>query len=139
MRTRQNTKIWILITLLLFFTGIAFAAAPILLTKLQINSAADNTQVILSLSDNPRYKIFTYSMSPAHMSPHVAKRIVLIKQMIFAIKINKTVGIVCPVYSRGKMKLRPRLLKMQSIGFWPKAIAQPIFQTIKKILPGPMK
>src|SRR6185295_9456123 len=52
-------------------------------------------------------------MSPAHVSPSIPIRIVLIEQMILAIEINKAIGIVCPVFCRRKMKPRPVFLFVQ--------------------------
>jgi hypothetical protein len=54
-------------------------------------------------------------MSPAHMSPPVAVRIVLVKQMVFTIEIDKTIGIVCPVFCRREMKPGPVFFFVQII------------------------
>src|SRR5690348_17001798 len=49
----------------------------------------------------------TYSVAPAHVAPLVAKRIVLIKQVIFALEIDQAVWIVRPILARREVVLRP--------------------------------
>jgi hypothetical protein len=58
----------------------------------------------------PMDQISANSMSPVHRSPYSAVGIILIKQMVFIIKINQTVWVVHPVGFGGEMKLRSVLL-----------------------------
>ena len=53
----------------------------------------------------PMHKIGADRVPPAHVSPLVAVRIVLIKQVVFAVKIHKSVRVVHPVHFWGEMKL----------------------------------
>ena len=44
-------------------------------------------------------------MTPAHVTPFVPKRIVLVKQVVFAVEIHEAVGVVDPVGGRGEVKI----------------------------------
>ena len=46
-------------------------------------------------------------MSPGHVAPLVFKGIMLKEEVVFALVIDQAVGVVNPVLSRGKVKLRP--------------------------------
>src|SRR5215470_13542574 len=52
-------------------------------------------------------KIRADSMTPAHVSPLIPKRVVLKEKVILAAKKDKTIGVVCPVLFRGEMHLWP--------------------------------
>src|SRR5690606_5075957 len=51
----------------------------------------------------PIYKILTDSMSPMHWAPNRTVRIVLVKQMVFAVQINHPIRIIHPTFCRRKV------------------------------------
>ena len=52
-------------------------------------------------------QIGTNGMPPTHVPPGIAEGIVLIKEMVFALVIDKAIGIICPIVRRREMILRP--------------------------------
>ena len=46
-------------------------------------------------------------VAPAHVSPRISKRVVLKKQMVFAVVEDQSIGIVRPIALRRKVNLRP--------------------------------
>jgi hypothetical protein len=60
-------------------------------------------------------EVFTDGMPPAHMSPGIAKGVVLEEQVIFVIEVDQAVRIVGPVMFRGKMNLWPELFVPQRL------------------------
>src|SRR5580698_3511207 len=55
----------------------------------------------------PMYEVLAYRMSPAHVSPNIAERVVLIEEMVFSFVVYQSIGVVRPVGCWGKMNLRP--------------------------------
>ena len=70
----------------------------------------------------PAQQVRTDSVPPTHVPPQIAKRIVLIEKVPFAIVIDQAVGVVCPIDFRSEVELRPvgfvvsRLLRSQDGG-----------------------
>jgi hypothetical protein len=57
----------------------------------------------------PMYQIGAHCMAPMHWAPDSTIGIILIKQMVFPLKIYEAIRIVHPFRLRRKMKLRPVL------------------------------
>lgn len=55
----------------------------------------------------PVDQVCAYSMPPAHVTPRVAGRVVLIEKVVLAVVINEPVRVVHPVDFRAEVKLRP--------------------------------
>src|SRR5947208_16636600 len=55
----------------------------------------------------PMQQVSAYGMSPAHVAPFVAERIILKEEMVFAFEVDQTVRIIRPVLTRRKVVLRP--------------------------------
>src|SRR5438034_5302167 len=64
----------------------------------------------------PMHQIAADGMTPVHVAPIPTKRVMLIKQMIFAFEINEPVGIVIPAASRREMKLWAQGLTIKVFG-----------------------
>ncbi len=54
----------------------------------------------------PVQKVCADCVAPAHVTPGIAKGIVLIEEMVFAFEEDEAVGVVGPVSARGEVKLR---------------------------------
>ena len=48
----------------------------------------------------PVYEVFADSMSPAHISPFGAVRVVLVEKVVFAIIVYHSIGVVHPTVKR---------------------------------------
>jgi hypothetical protein len=48
-------------------------------------------------------EVLAYGMTPAHMAPGVALRVVLVEHMVFTAIVDQSVGIVDPVLFRREM------------------------------------
>src|SRR5581483_5751640 len=57
---------------------------------------------------SPMQQISANGMSPTHVAPFIAKRVVLKEQVIFAIEVNQAVGIVGPMLAWREVKLRAK-------------------------------
>ena len=55
----------------------------------------------------PMHEIAADRMAPTHVSPRIAERIVLKKEVVFAVEVTKPIRVICPVLARRKMVLRP--------------------------------
>src|SRR6202521_6128587 len=55
----------------------------------------------------PMHHVRTDGVAPAHVSPHISLRVVLVEEMVFALVINEPVGIVHEILGRSEMKLGP--------------------------------
>ena len=74
------------------------------------SAAREDHDVVLLAASNgqtsPVHQVPADRVSPTHMSPFVCERVVLIEQMIFALVIDRAVGVVHPVLGGSEMKLR---------------------------------
>src|SRR4051812_37759857 len=53
----------------------------------------------------PVHQVSTDGMAPTHVAPFFVKRIILVKQEVFALIEDQSVGIVHPIFLRGEMEL----------------------------------
>src|SRR5688572_24643054 len=58
----------------------------------------------------PLDQVLAHGMSPTHVAPFVALRIVLVEQMILPLEVDHAVRIVHPVFRWGEVKLRSEWL-----------------------------
>lgn len=52
----------------------------------------------------PRHEVGGDRMAPTHMPPKVAKRVVLIEEMIFGVEPDEAIGIIDPIAARREMQ-----------------------------------
>src|SRR5436190_9642710 len=62
------------------------------------------------------HQVAAHSMAPGHVAPVDAGRIVLEKQMVFALVENKSVRVVVPAFLGREMKLRTPGFAVEHIG-----------------------
>src|ERR1700687_3314252 len=55
----------------------------------------------------PMHHVRADGVAPAHVSPHISLRVVLVEEMVFPFVINQPIGIVHEVLGRCEMKLWP--------------------------------
>ncbi len=59
----------------------------------------------------PRQKIAAHCVAPRHVSPYVAKRVVLVEQVVFRTEEDQPIGIIRPVFLWTEMKSRAEILR----------------------------
>src|SRR6267142_6872292 len=64
----------------------------------------------------PMHHVRADRVAPAHVSPRISLRVVLVEEMVFALVINEPVGIVHEVLGRGEMKLWPPRFIVAALG-----------------------
>ena len=75
------------------------------------DGAAGKDHVVLVLGDRDRqvlpvHHVGADGVSPAHVSPNGAERIVLVEEVIFALEVDHPVGVVHKVLRRSEVVLR---------------------------------
>src|ERR1700676_3691531 len=66
----------------------------------------------------PMHQVAANSMAPAHMTPSVAERIVLIEEVVLSLVVHQSVRIIHPILFRREMELRTEWFRIVARRIW---------------------